>query len=212
MSLLSTLNWWVTIQFTSVADLDSRIQHKIKRSVWSWDAAHLCFHQPFGTYMMPQSTVMPEPTRQDLPSYHRTVWSRRRCCREAPNQAAVSFAMILVSGVRHSPGGRYGDKNSCNCTKNCIFKVCDDNLANAQTFFVNGTFSVAPHPCKQLYTIRVTVKDVTVTAVCAFLDTLCIPREILSATTQNLGICFFCTENSKIRWRINRFLTWRSRK
>jgi hypothetical protein len=33
---------------TSMVDLDNRIQHKIK--------------QPFGTYMMPQSTVMPEPT------------------------------------------------------------------------------------------------------------------------------------------------------
>jgi hypothetical protein len=50
------------IQLTSVVDLDNRIQHKIKQSVWSLDAAHLCFHQPFGTYMMPQSTVMPEPT------------------------------------------------------------------------------------------------------------------------------------------------------
>jgi hypothetical protein len=30
------------------------------------------------------------------------VWSRRRCCREAPNQAAVSFAMMLVSGGRNN--------------------------------------------------------------------------------------------------------------
>jgi hypothetical protein len=31
-----------------------------------------------------------------LPSYHRTVWSCRRCCKEAPSQAAVSFAMMLI--------------------------------------------------------------------------------------------------------------------
>jgi hypothetical protein len=36
-----------------------------------------------------------------------------------------------------------------------------ERLANAQTFFMDGTFSVAPHPCKQLYTIRVPFKDVT---------------------------------------------------
>jgi hypothetical protein len=44
-----------------------------------------------------------------------------------------------------------------------------ERLANAQTFFMDGTFSVAPHPCKQLYTIRVPFKDVTVTAVYVFL-------------------------------------------
>jgi hypothetical protein len=42
-------------------------------------------------------------------------------------------------------------------------------LANAQTFFMDGTFSVAPHPFKQLYTIWVPFKDVTGTAVYAFL-------------------------------------------
>ena len=42
---------------------------------------------------------------------------------------------------------------------------------NAQTFFIfmDGTFSVAPHPFKQLYTIRVPFKDVTGTAVYALL-------------------------------------------
>ncbi|VDI65786.1 Hypothetical predicted protein [Mytilus galloprovincialis] len=42
-------------------------------------------------------------------------------------------------------------------------------LAEAHTFFMDGTFSVAPHPFKQLYTIRVPFKDVTVTTVYAFL-------------------------------------------
>jgi hypothetical protein len=46
-------------------------------------------------------------------------------------------------------------------------------LANAQTFFMDGTFSVAPHPCKQLYTIRVPFKDVAVTAAYAFLPNKC---------------------------------------
>ena len=44
-----------------------------------------------------------------------------------------------------------------------------ERLADAQTFFMDGTFSVAPHPFKQLYTIRVPYKDVSVTAVYAFL-------------------------------------------
>jgi hypothetical protein len=46
-----------------------------------------------------------------------------------------------------------------------------ERLANAQTFFIfmDGTFSVPPHPFKQLYTIRVPFKDATGTAVYAFL-------------------------------------------
>jgi hypothetical protein len=48
-----------------------------------------------------------------------------------------------------------------------------ERIANAQTFFIDGTFSVAQHPCKQLYTIRVPFKDVTVTAVYAFLPNKC---------------------------------------
>jgi hypothetical protein len=44
-----------------------------------------------------------------------------------------------------------------------------ERLANVQTFFIfmEGTFSVPPHPFKQLYTIRVPFKDVTGTAVYA---------------------------------------------
>jgi hypothetical protein len=62
-----------------------------------------------------------------------------------------------------------------------------ERLANAQTFFVDGTFSVAPHPCKQLYTIRVTVKDVTVTAVYAFLPNKCQDpyRELFQSIVDN---------------------------
>ena len=50
-----------------------------------------------------------------------------------------------------------------------------ERLANAQTFFIfiDGTFSVPPHPFKQLYTIRVPFKDVTGTAVYAFLPNKC---------------------------------------
>ena len=50
-----------------------------------------------------------------------------------------------------------------------------ERLANAQTFFIfmDGTFSVPPHPFKQLYTIRVPFKDVTGTAVYAFLPNNC---------------------------------------
>jgi hypothetical protein len=50
-----------------------------------------------------------------------------------------------------------------------------ERLANAQTFFIfmDGTFSVAPHPFKQLYTIRVPFKDVTDTEVYAFLPNKC---------------------------------------
>jgi hypothetical protein len=48
-------------------------------------------------------------------------------------------------------------------------------LANAQIFFifVDGTFYVALHPFKQLYAIRVRFKDVTGTAVYAFLPNKC---------------------------------------
>jgi hypothetical protein len=50
-----------------------------------------------------------------------------------------------------------------------------ERLASAQTFFIfmDGTFSVPPHPFKQLYTIRVPFNDVTGTAVYAFLPNKC---------------------------------------
>jgi hypothetical protein len=48
-----------------------------------------------------------------------------------------------------------------------------ERLANAQTFFMDGTFSVAPHSFKQLYTIRVPFKDASGTAVYAFLSNKC---------------------------------------
>jgi hypothetical protein len=50
-----------------------------------------------------------------------------------------------------------------------------ERLANVQNFFIfmDGTFSVALHSFKQLYTIRVPFKDVTGTAVYAFLPNKC---------------------------------------
>jgi hypothetical protein len=62
-----------------------------------------------------------------------------------------------------------------------------ERLANAQTFFIDGTFSVAPHPGKQLYTIRVQFKDVTVTAVYAFLPNKCQDtyRELFQSIVDN---------------------------
>jgi hypothetical protein len=62
-----------------------------------------------------------------------------------------------------------------------------ERLANAHTFFMDGTFSVAPHPCKQLYTIRVPFKDVTVTAVYAFLPNKCQDtyRELFQSIVDN---------------------------
>ena len=44
-----------------------------------------------------------------------------------------------------------------------------ERLADAETFYMDGTFSVAPRPFKQLYTIRIPFKDVSMTAVYAFL-------------------------------------------
>jgi hypothetical protein len=62
-----------------------------------------------------------------------------------------------------------------------------ERIANAQTFFMDGTFSVAPHPCKQLYTIRVPFKDVTVTAVYVFLPNKCQDtyRELFQSIVDN---------------------------
>jgi hypothetical protein len=48
-----------------------------------------------------------------------------------------------------------------------------ERLANAQIIFMDGTFSVALHPFKQLYIIRVPFNDVTGTAVYAFLPNKC---------------------------------------
>ena len=62
-----------------------------------------------------------------------------------------------------------------------------ERLANSQTFFMDGTFSVAPHPCKQLNTIRVPFKDVAVTAVYTFLPNKCQDtyRELFQSIVDN---------------------------
>ena len=64
-----------------------------------------------------------------------------------------------------------------------------ERLANAQTFFIfiDGTFSVALYPFKQLYTIRVPFKDVTSTAVYAFLPNKCQDtyRELFQSIVDN---------------------------
>jgi hypothetical protein len=64
-----------------------------------------------------------------------------------------------------------------------------ERLANAQTFFVfiDSTFSVALYPFKQLYTIRVPFKDVTSTAVYAFLPNKCQDtyRELFQSIVDN---------------------------
>ena len=59
-----------------------------------------------------------------------------------------------------------------------------ERLPNAQTFFMDGTFSVAPHPCKQPNTIRVPFKDVTVYA---FLPNKCQDtcRELFQSSVDN---------------------------
>jgi hypothetical protein len=64
-----------------------------------------------------------------------------------------------------------------------------ERLANAQTVFIfmDGTFSVALHSFKQLYTIRVPFKDVTGTAVYAFLSNKCQDtyRELFQSIVDN---------------------------
>jgi hypothetical protein len=62
-----------------------------------------------------------------------------------------------------------------------------ERLANSQTFFMDGTFSVAPRPCKQLNTIRVPFKDVALTAVYAFLPNKCQDtyRELFQSIVDN---------------------------
>jgi hypothetical protein len=62
-----------------------------------------------------------------------------------------------------------------------------ERLANAHTFSMDGTFSVAPHPFKQMYTIRVPFKDVTGTAVYAFLPNKCQDtyRELFQSIVDN---------------------------
>ena len=64
-----------------------------------------------------------------------------------------------------------------------------ERLANAQAFFIcmDGTVSVAPHPFKQLYAIRVSFKDVTGTTVYAFLPNKCqnTYRKLLQSIVDN---------------------------
>jgi hypothetical protein len=135
--------------------------------------------------------------------HHTTEQSEvcRRCCREAPNQAAVSFANATVNGDART-------SNMCEGWNNKLFNLvghahpsiwrviewCQKEEATARTIktFHHTTEQSevcrrccreAPNqaavsfamtrPCKQLYTIRVPFKDVTVTAVYAFLPNKC---------------------------------------
>jgi hypothetical protein len=61
----------------------------------------------------------------------------------------------------------------------CLCQVVETALV-----IMDGTFSVAPHPFKQLYPIRVPFKDVTGTAVYAFLPNKCQDtyRELFQST------------------------------
>jgi hypothetical protein len=62
-----------------------------------------------------------------------------------------------------------------------------ERLANAQIIFMDGTFSVALHPSKQLCIIRVPFKDVRGTAVYAFLQNKCQDtyRELFQSIVDN---------------------------
>jgi hypothetical protein len=62
-----------------------------------------------------------------------------------------------------------------------------ERLANAQIIFMDGTISVALHPFKQLHIIRVPFKDVTGTAVYAFLPNKCQDtyRELFQSIVDN---------------------------
>ena len=65
-----------------------------------------------------------------------------------------------------------------------------ERLANSQTYFIDGTFFVASHPFKQLYTIRVLFKDVTGTTVYAFLPNKCQDtyRELFQSIADNCRV------------------------
>jgi hypothetical protein len=60
-------------------------------------------------------------------------------------------------------------------------------MPRPSSWTVQVTISVDPHPCKQLYTIRVPFKDVTVTAVYAFLPNKCQDtyRELFQSIVDN---------------------------
>ena len=60
------------------------------------DAAHLCFHQPFGTYMMPHSTVMPEPTTCVVGHVHPSIWRVIEWCQKLLS-VLLSNKMPLVT-------------------------------------------------------------------------------------------------------------------
>jgi hypothetical protein len=62
-----------------------------------------------------------------------------------------------------------------------------ERLANAQIIFMDGTISVALRPFKQLHIIRVPFKDVTGTAVYAFLPNKCQDtyRELFQSIVDN---------------------------
>jgi hypothetical protein len=92
--------------------------------------------------------------------------------------AKIWLGLSLVLGVHNNNQQLLQYDNGQNAENRMLVFYSPESLerlANAQTFFIfmDGTFSVPPHPFKQLYTIRVPFKDVTGTAVVAFLPNKC---------------------------------------
>jgi hypothetical protein len=101
--------------------------------------------------------------------------------------ADVRLPEEYTTTTNNQPFLQYNGQNAENIM--LVFYSPDslERLANAQTFVMDGTFSVTPHPLKQLYTIRVPFKDVTGTAVYAFLPNKCQDtyRELFQSIVDN---------------------------
>ena len=84
--------------------------------------------------------------------------------------AEVTITEEFTETSHHQPFLLY---NNGQDAANRMLDFCTDYslqlLADAQTLFMDGTFAVAPHPFRQLYSIRVPFRDVTITSVYNFL-------------------------------------------
>ena len=84
--------------------------------------------------------------------------------------AEVTIAEEFTETSYHQPFLLYD--NGQDAANRMLVFCADDSLqrlADAQTLFMDGTLAVAPHPFRQLYTIRVPFRDVTISSVYTFL-------------------------------------------
>lgn len=113
-----------------------------------------------------------------LPSTDACKQAIRRTRRKHMPKVPDSLEDLVIEGEWASTGGEHSERfllydNGPNTDSRICLFATDENLkqlAEANTWFMDGSFSVAPHQFLQLYVIRVPLGDANISVVYAFME------------------------------------------